>query len=119
MPAKPSSRLRDISMPSGSSSARWPAGAPATRHCSALPGRKLSAAGPRTRSQTLARIEDDPDDPSVAVERDHTAANSKMFTEPEHGATRTRRGCGALERARQHRRKKPGPGPMQVSRPST
>jgi class 3 adenylate cyclase/tetratricopeptide (TPR) repeat protein len=32
--------------------------------------------------ETLARIPDDPADPSIAIERDHTAANSKTFTEP-------------------------------------
>jgi class 3 adenylate cyclase/tetratricopeptide (TPR) repeat protein len=31
---------------------------------------------------TLALIADDPDDPAIAVERDHTAASSKMFSEP-------------------------------------
>ncbi len=31
---------------------------------------------------TLAMVEDDPDDPTVAVERDHTAANAKVFTDP-------------------------------------
>jgi len=32
--------------------------------------------------ETLAMIPDDPDDPSVAVERDHTAANTRTFTDP-------------------------------------
>jgi tetratricopeptide (TPR) repeat protein len=32
--------------------------------------------------ETLAQIEDDPDNPAVAVERDHTAAAAKMFTDP-------------------------------------
>jgi class 3 adenylate cyclase/tetratricopeptide (TPR) repeat protein len=32
--------------------------------------------------RTLAMISDDPDDPAVAVERDHTAASSKMFADP-------------------------------------
>jgi len=32
--------------------------------------------------KTLARIADDPSDPSVAIERDHTAASSKMFSDP-------------------------------------
>ena len=32
--------------------------------------------------ETLAMVEDDPDDPTVAIERDHTAANSKVFTDP-------------------------------------
>jgi class 3 adenylate cyclase len=32
--------------------------------------------------ETLAKIADDPDDPSVAVERDHTAANSMTFLDP-------------------------------------
>jgi class 3 adenylate cyclase/tetratricopeptide (TPR) repeat protein len=32
--------------------------------------------------ETLARIADDPADPSIAIERDHTAANSKTFTDP-------------------------------------
>jgi class 3 adenylate cyclase/tetratricopeptide (TPR) repeat protein len=31
---------------------------------------------------TLAKIADDPDDPSVAVERDHTAANTMTFLDP-------------------------------------
>ncbi len=31
---------------------------------------------------TLSLIEDDPDDPAVAVERDHTAASSQMFLDP-------------------------------------
>jgi class 3 adenylate cyclase/tetratricopeptide (TPR) repeat protein len=33
--------------------------------------------------ETLALIEDDPDDPSIAVERDHTAAGTRMFTDPD------------------------------------
>jgi class 3 adenylate cyclase/tetratricopeptide (TPR) repeat protein len=32
--------------------------------------------------RTLALIEDDPDDPSVAIERDHTDAGTRMFTDP-------------------------------------
>ena len=32
--------------------------------------------------ETLAKIPDDPDRPSVAAERDHVAANSKTFSEP-------------------------------------
>ena len=32
--------------------------------------------------QTLSKIEDDASDPSIAIERDHTAANSKTFTDP-------------------------------------
>ena len=32
--------------------------------------------------KTLALIEDDPDDPTIAVERDHTAATSTMFSDP-------------------------------------
>jgi len=31
---------------------------------------------------TLAMVEDDPDDPTVAVERDHTAANASAFSDP-------------------------------------
>jgi len=31
--------------------------------------------------ETLAMVADDPDDPTIAVERDHTAANAKAFTE--------------------------------------
>ncbi|MHB8680474.1 MAG: adenylate/guanylate cyclase domain-containing protein [Acidimicrobiales bacterium] len=31
---------------------------------------------------TLSGVEDDPDDPAVAVERDHTAANVKVLTDP-------------------------------------
>jgi class 3 adenylate cyclase/tetratricopeptide (TPR) repeat protein len=33
-------------------------------------------------SKTLAMVQDDPDDPTVAVERDHTAATSLVFTDP-------------------------------------
>lgn len=32
--------------------------------------------------QTLALVPDDPDDPAVAVERDHIAANVRVFTDP-------------------------------------
>ena len=32
--------------------------------------------------RTLAMVADDPDDPTVAVERDHTAANTKVFSDP-------------------------------------
>jgi tetratricopeptide (TPR) repeat protein len=32
--------------------------------------------------ETLAMVTDDPDDPTVAVERDHTAANARVFTDP-------------------------------------
>ncbi len=39
---------------------------------------------------TLALIDDDPSDPSVAVERDHTAAGSKIFTEPAWALPRLR-----------------------------
>ncbi len=31
---------------------------------------------------TLAMVQDDPDDPTVSVERDHTAANAIVFTDP-------------------------------------
>ncbi len=37
---------------------------------------------------TLAMVQDDPDDPAVAVERDHTEANSKAFTDPEWAVSR-------------------------------
>ena len=45
---------------------------------------KLQALASRDEDalQTLALIEDDPDDPAVAVERDHTAATSLMFADP-------------------------------------
>ncbi len=36
----------------------------------------------------LALIEDDPDDPEVAMERDHTAANSEAFNNPSWAAPR-------------------------------
>jgi class 3 adenylate cyclase/tetratricopeptide (TPR) repeat protein len=39
-------------------------------------------AQPEAAFQTLAMVRDDPDDPSVAVERDHTAANVKVFSDP-------------------------------------
>ncbi len=32
--------------------------------------------------ETLAMVIDDPDDPTVAIERDHTAANARVFTDP-------------------------------------
>lgn len=32
--------------------------------------------------ETLAMVEDDPDDPTVAIERDHTAGNAKTFSDP-------------------------------------
>jgi class 3 adenylate cyclase/tetratricopeptide (TPR) repeat protein len=32
--------------------------------------------------RTLAMVRDDPDDPTIALERDHTAANAKVFTDP-------------------------------------
>jgi len=32
--------------------------------------------------KTLALVEDDPDDPTVAIERDHTAANARVFSDP-------------------------------------
>jgi class 3 adenylate cyclase/tetratricopeptide (TPR) repeat protein len=32
--------------------------------------------------KTLAMVEDDPEDPTVAIERDHTAANTRVFTDP-------------------------------------
>jgi tetratricopeptide (TPR) repeat protein len=38
--------------------------------------------------RTLALIEDDPDDPAVAVERDHTAASSIMFSDPSSALPR-------------------------------
>jgi tetratricopeptide (TPR) repeat protein len=45
---------------------------------------KLQALASRDQDamKTLAMIEDDPDDPTVAVERDHTAATSLMFADP-------------------------------------
>jgi class 3 adenylate cyclase/tetratricopeptide (TPR) repeat protein len=45
---------------------------------------KLQALSSRDEDalRTLAMIRDDPDDPAVAVERDHTAASSKMFADP-------------------------------------
>ena len=54
-------------------------------------GRRCSWSWPRSRpcaarrSEALrhvALIEDDPDDPAVAIERDHAAANAKVFTDP-------------------------------------
>jgi class 3 adenylate cyclase/tetratricopeptide (TPR) repeat protein len=32
--------------------------------------------------ETLAMVQDDPDDPTVALERDHTAAGSRVFSDP-------------------------------------
>ena len=32
--------------------------------------------------ETLAMVADDPDDPTVGLERDHTAANARVFTDP-------------------------------------
>jgi tetratricopeptide (TPR) repeat protein len=45
---------------------------------------KLQALSSRDEDalRTLAMIDDDPDDPAVAVERDHTAASAKMFSDP-------------------------------------
>jgi tetratricopeptide (TPR) repeat protein len=45
---------------------------------------KLQALSSRDEDalRTLALIEDDPDDPAIAVERDHTAATSIMFSDP-------------------------------------
>jgi len=37
---------------------------------------------------TLALVEDDPCDPAVAVERDHIAANAKVFSDPSSAAPR-------------------------------
>ncbi|MGD0380708.1 MAG: adenylate/guanylate cyclase domain-containing protein [Acidimicrobiales bacterium] len=31
--------------------------------------------------ETLAMVQDDPDDPTIAIERDHTAGNAKMFSD--------------------------------------
>jgi class 3 adenylate cyclase/tetratricopeptide (TPR) repeat protein len=39
-------------------------------------------AKPEDAFKTLAMVEDDPDDPAVAVERDHTAAGARVFTDP-------------------------------------
>jgi len=45
---------------------------------------KLQALSSRDEDalRTLALIQDDPDDPAIAVERDHTAATSIMFSDP-------------------------------------
>ncbi len=48
--------------------------------------------------RTLAMIQDDPADPTVAVERDHTAASSTMFSDPLSAVS------GLQEAARQWRR---------------
>ncbi len=45
---------------------------------------KLQAQSSRDQDalRTLAMIQDDPDDPTVAIERDHTSATSRMFSDP-------------------------------------
>jgi tetratricopeptide (TPR) repeat protein len=46
-------------------------------------GRLQSTCGKEDESlETLALIPDDPDDPTQAIERDHTAAAGKVFTDP-------------------------------------
>ena len=50
-------------------------------HCSDWQRRKLSVAERKHALETLLKIPDT-HDPSIAIERDHTAANSKTFTEP-------------------------------------
>ncbi len=40
--------------------------------------------------ETLDLVEDDPDDPALAIERDHIAANSKTFSDPEWALPRLR-----------------------------
>jgi class 3 adenylate cyclase/tetratricopeptide (TPR) repeat protein len=38
--------------------------------------------------ETLSIVEDDPDDPSIAAERDHTSANAKIFVDPSWSVPR-------------------------------
>jgi len=55
--------------------------------------------------ETLALIEDDPDDPSVAAERDHTAAGTKIFTDAEWALPRLQQAADrwlALGNAEKH-----------------
>ena len=56
-----------------------------TRNTALLGLARMQALCGRTEDalDTLAIIEDDPADPSVAVERDHTGAGTRMFSEPE------------------------------------
>ena len=51
--------------------------------------------------ETLAMVEDDPDDPAVAVERDHTEANAKAVHRPGVGRVPARGRDGPLARARE------------------
>ena len=69
--------------------------------------------------ETLAMVEDDPDDPTVAIERDHTAANARVFTDPAVALPRARGGHGALARARDRPTKRRGDTPTWASRTST
>ncbi|HXQ62978.1 MAG TPA: adenylate/guanylate cyclase domain-containing protein [Acidimicrobiales bacterium] len=67
---------------------------------------KLQALSSRDQDalRTLAMIEDDPDDPAVAVERDHTSATSTMFSDPSssipglHEAARRWRALGVTDK---------------------
>ncbi len=61
-----------------------------TRNSALLGLARMQALCGRTEDalETLAMIEDDPVDPSVGVERDHTMAGTKMFTEPDQALPR-------------------------------
>ena len=64
--------------------------------------------------ETLAMVQDDPDDPTVAVERDHTAGNAKMFSDSAWAIPRLGGRHGAVARAGGHRQR--GVGPRQPGR---
>ena len=67
---------------------------------------------------TLAMVDDDPDDPTVAVERDHTAANAKVFTDPAQPCPSSRRSRRAGESSGSWTRRRGGT-PTWASRIST
>ena len=69
--------------------------------------------------ETLAMIPDDPDHPSVAAERDHIAANSKTFTEPEWAIPRLQKNWWGDGRPSVTARKRLGRVRMQEWRSST
>ena len=115
----PVRRPRAISTPCAFSSGPWRSGAGARRRSSTWPRCRPCAGKPEDVFDTLAMVDDDPDDPTVAVERDHTAANARVFTDPATGAARPRGGHGALARARRSTTKRRGATPTSACRTST
>ena len=68
---------------------------------------------------TLAMVEDDPDDPTVCVERDHTAANAKIFTDPAAALAQLEAVAGSAGTHWGRPTKKRGATPTWASRTST